>query len=461
MEKKVDYHALSRYGLKLADQKSTRVKRAEIFYDASNYLSLEIEENSIKHSEMGSDEGMSIRVIDKRGSLGFAFTNKLEKSSIEKMVNTSIKMMNSGTPDPDFRDLPSSYRDYPKVSGLFDKNIKELQIEDSTRYIEDIIRVCRDDEKAISQSASFKSAYSKIMIMNSNGVEVQDKDTNCLVYSQMIVEDKVSKDISSGTDWQLERNLAVINPLKIAEKALEKAHNNLNRKKIKNMKCPLILTPSGAINLILQPIAMGINAETYQYKRGFLVGKLGTKIGSKLLTIEDNALIDGAAGSSSFDGEGVPCQNRKIIENGTLLKSGLLHNSYTANKENIKSTGNSSRSSYSSLPSIDSSNFMLTPGDIPKAEIMQDVKRGILMDDTGDSPNFATGDFSGLILQGNLIENGEIKHPLNETMIAINLLDLFKKIDAISKEVEIFGSYRAPYVRIDEVQILGGKSSTQ
>jgi PmbA protein len=338
---------------------------------------------------------------------------------------------------------------------LFDNNLKELQIEDATHYVEDIIKICRNDESAISQSAIFKSAYTKRLIMNSNGLEVQDKETNCMVYSQMIVKDKISKDKSSGTEWQLKRNLAEINAKQMAQKALLKAKNNLNRKKINNMKCPLILTPSGAINLILQPISMAINAETYQYKRGFLVGKLDSIIASECLNIEDNALLDGAAGSSSFDGEGVPCQNKKIIENGKFLKSGLLHNSYTANKDEVESTGNAFRSSYSSLPSISSSNFTLKPGDGSREEIIQDVKKGILMDDTGDSPNFATGDFSGLILQGNLIENGEIKHPLNETMIVINLLDLFKKIKIISKEFEVYGTFQAPYVRIDDVQILG------
>ena len=455
MENHVDYHALSSYGLKLVDRDSYKVKSSEIFFERSNYLTLEVEENFVKYSEMGSDEGISIRVIDDRGSIGFAFTNKIEKRSIEKMTMTAIKMMNAGTPDPDFQDLPLSFHQYPRVKDLFDNNLKDLQIEDATRYVKDLINICRNDELAISQSAVFKTAYTKRLIMNSNGLEVQDKETNCMTYSQIIVKDKISKDKSSGTEWQIKRNLAEINVTQMAKKALLKAKNNLNRKKIKNIRCPLILTPSGAIDLILQPISMAINAETYQYKRGFLVGKLDSILGSECLNIDDNALIDGAAGSSSFDGEGVPCQNKKIIENGKLLKSGLLHNSYTANKDNIDSTGNASRTSYSSLPSISSSNFILKPGDGSREEIIQDVKKGILMDDTGDSPNFATGDFSGLILQGNLIENGEIKHPLNETMIAINLLDLFKNIKIISKEFEVYGTFQAPYIRIDDVQILG------
>ena len=138
------------------------------------------------------------------------------------------------------------------------------------------------------------------------------------------------------------------------------------------------------------------------------------------------------------------------------MKSGLLHNTYTAVKEGVESTGNAHRKSYTDVPSISNTNCILSSGDFTKDEIFNDVKKGILLDYTGDSPNISTGDFSGLILHGNLIEDGELVHPLNETMLAINLLDLFKNVDAVSKDLKTYGSYQAPYVRIKDVQILGG-----
>ena len=97
----------------------------------------------------------------------------------------------------------------------------------------------------------------------------------------------------------------------------------------------------------------------------------------------------------------------------------------------------------------------MKPGDYTQDEMTKDVKRGIILEYTGDSPNITTGDFSGLILQGNLIENGEIKEPLNETMFGINLFDLFNNLDAVSKEYKTYGRYQAPYVRINDVQIIG------
>ncbi len=452
---KPDVYTLAKYGLDLAEKQDSGLKCAEIYIGQTKYINIEIEENSIKNSEIGSDYGISIRLINKKGALGFAFTNKLFESSLAKIVKMAIKMMNAGTNDPDFKNLPEKYEKYPKVKDLFYKETKNLQIEDSLSYVEDLIKICNEDDLAISQTANFLSSYSKSYIFNSNGLEIQGKDTYCMLSSQIIVKDKVTKDTSFGYDWQSERKINDLNAVYIVKNALDEAKRNLNRVKIKSLKVPLILTPNGTISFIMGPISSAINAEAFQYKRSFLVGKRGQTIGSELLTIEDNALIDGAVGSKIFDGEGVPCQNKIIIDKGKFLKDGLLHNSYTAGKEGIRSTGNASRAAYNSIPKIGSTNFLMQTGDFSKDEMIKDIKEGIILDSTGDSPNIVTGDYSGLIMHGNLIKDGEIKEPLNETMFGINLLDLFTKIDAISKEFKIYGGFQAPYVRIKEINIIG------
>ncbi len=455
MNDKADIYSLANYGLKLAQNKISTLKCAEVFLNKDSSNNIEVEENSVKNIETYEGGGVSIRVIDNRGSLGFAYTNNIEKKSINKIVDIAIKMMKVGTEDSDFIDLPYQYKNYPNVKGLFDSNLKNLEIEDSIKYVEDLIKICNDDELAIAQSANFSSIYSKSYIFNSNGLEINGKETSCTIFSEIIVKDKISKDTSSGFDSQRERNLKNLNAESVAENALKIAKRNLNRIKIEDMKGPLILTPRGTIGLILEPIISAINGETFQYKRSFLVDKRNEILATEDFTIKDNALIDGLVGSSIFDGEGVPRKNKTLFENGKFLKEGLLHNSYTAGKEGVESTGNASRRSYSSIPSIGITNFILEPGNFSKEDMIKDVKKGVILDYTGDSPNIATGDFSGLILYGNLILDGEIKDPLNETMIGINLLDLFKNIDAISKEFKIYGPYHAPFVRIQDVQIIG------
>ena len=457
MDNTIDIFELANYGIKIAEKKAPNFKCAEIFVGKSEYTNIELEENSIKFSEIGSDHGVSIRIYNKRGSLGFAFTNKLNKRIIEKIIKNAIKMMNAGTADPNFQNLPLKYKTYPNVKKLYDLNIKTLTIEDSIEYVKELITVCEDDDLAISQSGDFTSSCNISYVFNSNNIEVFEKETVFSISSNIIVKNESTGETSNGYESQIKRKLKDISGTNTALEALKNAKRNLNRIKIKTKKMPVILSPKGTINLILNPIASAINAELFQYKRSFLVDKREKVIGSEYLTLEDNALIDGAVGSSNFDGEGVPCKNKKIIDKGFFLKSGLLHNSYTAGKEGVESTGNASRRSFSSVPSIGISNFVMQTGTSSIEEMIQDVKEGIFLNSTGDSANISTGDFSGLISQGNIIKNGEIKQALNETMFGINLLDLFKNIDAVSKDYRIYGSFKAPYVRVNDVQIIGSK----
>jgi PmbA protein len=447
--------SLANIGLKFAEKKSTTLQCAELFINESRYLNIEIEENSIKNSETGFDQGVSIRVVDKRGSLGFTYTNNIKQKAIEKIIVRALKMMNAGTGDPDFKDFPSIYTNYPRVKNLVDKELKNIQIDGALPYIKELINACDNDDLAISQSAGFTSNYSKTYIFNTNGLEISGQDTLCTITSNIIVKDPITKDTSFGYEWQSDRSLKNISASETAKNSLKNAKKNLNRKKIKSRKVPIILTPTGTISFILAPIAAAINAESVQYKRSFLVGKLYKIIGSEYLSVDDNALINGAAGSSSFDGEGVPCKNKPIFKEGKFLN--IIHNSYTAGKDGIESTGNAARGSYSSVPSIGITNLILQPGDFKKDEMIQEISDGIILDYTGDSPNITTGDFSGLILQGNVIKNGEIKEPLNETMFGVNLIDLFKNIDAISKEFKTYGAFHAPFVKIKELQIIGAR----
>jgi PmbA protein len=456
MNNNIDSYRFVQKLLNLVEKKNNnKIKCAEAYLSKDEYINVDIEENSIKYSKLGVEKGISIRVFDKRGACGFAFTNKFQNKFLENMVQNAIRLMKGATPDIDFKDLPKKYKQYPNINNLFDKNIKALEIEDASQFIEDIIEVCKNDESAISQSADFKTNCSEVIILNSNGINISRKETVCSFSSNIIAKDKDTKETSFGSDWLAVRNLDELNTKKVAQNALEKAKRNLNRKRVKKMNVPLILTPQGAISLILRPLSLAINAETFQYKRSFLVGHRGEKIGSKLMNIEDNGLIDGATGSSICDDEGIPNKNKKIIEKGKFLQHGLLHNSYTAAKEGIESTGNALRSSYSSPPGIGVNNFIFHSGNSSKNDIIKEISRGILLDYTGDSPNISTGDFSGLILQGNLIKNGEITHPLNETMVGINLFNLFKNISAVSKESKTYGKYSAPYIKINNVNVIG------
>ena len=362
MEVEIDGFRWGEKVLKLLQKKDPTINYAEVYIRLDDILNLEIEENSVKNSRMKLKKGISTRCFDDRGACGFAFTNRIKEKNIEDITTSAIKLMKSGTEDPDFKGLPSEYKKYPQVQDLYDKKIAELQIDKTSQYASELVEVCEEDELAISQSGNFISESSEIFILNSNGISISEKRAFASISSNMILKDKKTNESSFGYERQSVRNLDELNAREVALNALKDGKRNLNRGKVEKMTVPIILTPKGAINLILEPLSSAINAETFQYNRSFLVGHRGEKIASDLINIEDNALIEGGIGSRTFDDEGVPCRDKKIIDNGRFLEQGLLHNSYTAGKEGTESSGNAVRSSYGSLPQISHTNLILAPG---------------------------------------------------------------------------------------------------
>ena len=62
MDNEAEIFELASYGIKFAEKKYPSYKCAEIFIGKSEYTNIEIEENSIKYSELGGDNGVSVRI---------------------------------------------------------------------------------------------------------------------------------------------------------------------------------------------------------------------------------------------------------------------------------------------------------------------------------------------------------------------------------------------------------------
>jgi len=190
-----------------------------------------------------------------------------------------------------------------------------------------------------------------------------------------------------------------------------------------------------------------------QNKMSRWIGQLNQKVTSDSLTIEDNGLFPGGAGSSAFDREGISRKPLKIIDKGIL--SSYLYNSYSANKENRASTGHAVGGTRS-IPGIGPSNILVNPGEKTQADLIKEIKKGLFVTRLSVQPNPFSGDFSGVVKGGFIIEDGELKRPVIETMIAGNIFSLLNQISGLSSERKKVSSFLIPYCRIEDVSITSG-----
>ncbi|MHA1730120.1 MAG: TldD/PmbA family protein [Promethearchaeota archaeon] len=435
------------------------VQHWELFGGISRLKSIKIEKGYPKHLKSTQSTAITGRFYKSNGSIGSMCVTRLSKPSVESSIKSAIKLMRSSIPNPEFIGLAEPPEKYPNIKTIWDPDISELKIEDTERITKLFLEQMHKDKKDRIKSISGGFGYSdsRISVVNSNGINISEKSTSVSLSAEFMMEEMVNgnKENSTGYDWQSYNEYKSVEPQSIFDFAYNMAVQGLKKVKIETNFYPVIFSPMAVDLLICSPICAGLNALSVYQKRSFLQDKLDKQIGSEILGIRDDPWLDGGLETSPFDVEGTPTRPLNVLENG-IVKS-FLHNSYTANLFNTNSTGHASRGFYSASIGIATSNIIMKNGNKSIKSMISETDNGIYLEYSGDSPNIVTGEFSGLIANGYLIEDGKLGRSLKETMLGVNLLELYNKIENISKETKRMGSVYLPYVKVSALKISGSK----
>jgi PmbA protein len=122
----------------------------------------------------------------------------------------------------------------------------------------------------------------------------------------------------------------------------------------------------------------------------------------------------------------------------------------------VENTGNASRPSYSGLPSISTSNFIISPGTGTLDDLISEIDRGVLCRNTADRPNMTTGDLSAMLFEGFYVERGEIKHPLKNTLVGINMRDLLQRISRVGSDTKTTLAMITPSFVVEKATVTSG-----
>lgn len=444
------YEQLSTKIEKVLD-KTTEIKKFEIFCTSNQDTKITYEKGEIKDATQKSGGGLGLRVIGEHGKEGITFTSDFSTNALELIIIQSTKMMKAATANPFFQDLAHPSKSYTDISGIYDPRIEHICPDDIDDLLAPILNLMNKPIHPHSLSGSFNSTFGTVFIKNSNGIQQWQKYTTagCNVECSL----KNNGIPSSGFDWQTTCQIKDLNIENVAKRCYKMAKRGLKRHSMQSGEYPIILSPLAVASFLINPLTSAINAEMVQNQSSFLANDLNQKIGSELLTIHDEPHITGKIGTESFDAEGKATKPITIVKNGELKE--FYHNTLTASKFKTISNGHASRSSYSTGIGIGNYNLIMENGSKSFKNMISDVKHGIFFEYSGDSPNYVSGDFSGLIMTGYVIENGELGPALLETLISINLKDAFQKIIEISKERIWVDEILAPYVKIDPVVISG------
>ncbi|MEM2849516.1 MAG: TldD/PmbA family protein [Candidatus Bathyarchaeia archaeon] len=424
------------------------------FYDVvasySRSLSISILGKGIKEATSHVDVGIGVRVFKNKG-MGVAFSQSLEDKDIETIVKQAVGFAKVSQPDPYFKGIPGPSK-APEVPGLCDDEIVNLTLESVSRIPREMIEASESVRRGAMYFGGFGAGHAKAYLMTSTGVSIGLEKTQASAYIQPVYRD--GDDVGSSFEFDYATSLSNINPQWIGKRAAENAVKQFGSKRVESGSMPLILMPEASGDSLFFNLLAALSGESAAKGRTFASGLLNKQIGPENLEVLDDGTIPGAVASSTYDGEGVPKRQLKVVEKGTVLT--FLHNSYSAGIMNVESTGHAIRGGYGGYVGAGPSNIKVKPGDSTLDEMVAETKRGILVTRGSFTPNMVSGEFSATIDEGFLIEDGERKHPVKNLMAGGHIVNLFRDIELISKEGRVFGGgHFFPAVKIREVKLSG------
>lgn len=191
----------------------------------------------------------------------------------------------------------------------------------------------------------------------------------------------------------------------------------------------VIFTPD-SLGTLLEPVLQALSGYTIMKGTSPFQDAIGEAIAAPLLTVANRPCSPDFL-AASFDGDGVPASDLAIITGGTLEHH--LIDWYTSRKLDRPMTAGPSA-------------FDVVPGDKTFDEIVASTERGIVLGRfSGGSPNPKL-DFSGVAKNSFYVEDGRVRHAIQETMVAGNFADLLQSIHAVGSNAVNYGGHRFPAV---------------
>jgi PmbA protein len=225
----------------------------------------------------------------------------------------------------------------------------------------------------------------------------------------------------------------------------------LGSRKVETQECAIVFDPEVSRSIVGTIFSVA-NGSAFWRKSSYLVGKEGELVASALVTIFDDPLIPRAPGSKPFDGDGLATRRNSVVDKGVLAP--VLCDVYSARKLGRQSTGSAGRG-IGGNPGPTTSNLIMQPGAISRAELLRQTGRGLYVTSLmGFGFNPVTGDFSRGA-QGFWIEGGELTFPVSEVTIAANFDEILKRIDLVADDLELRTSTSAPTFRVSHMTLAG------
>ena len=415
---------------------------AEVEVSAAIGQSVTVRHGEVETVEYNRDKGLGITVYfgQRRGN---ASTSDLSVEAVERTVDAACAIARH-TAEDDAAGLPDAGQ-------LFKGDAPDLDLFHPWGLtVEEAIEIARRtegaalavDKRITNSEGGTVSAYDTDFILaNTRGFLSGYPSSKASISVGVVAEDAggMQRDYWFATHRDPQR---LDSPELIGRIAGERAVRRLGGRRLPTTEAPVLFDANIAGSLIGHFVSAASGSSLYR-RSSFLLDRLGSPVFSPVVQIVEEPHLPGEIASSYYDAEGVTTRSRGIIAAGVL--EGWFLSTYSARKLGLETTGNAGGNH----------NLIVKPGALDLEGLVKRMGRGLLVTDLmGQGVNTVTGDYSRGA-SGFWVEGGEIRFPVEEITIAGSLLDMFKGIEAVGRDVLVRGSKQNGSILVDRMTIAG------
>ncbi|MBQ6810579.1 MAG: TldD/PmbA family protein [Firmicutes bacterium] len=419
----------------------------EIYWGRRSSASTQMRAGEISDDNASDRSGYSVRVI-KNGVSGFSYGVALSEESLRRSVDDAL--LSCGFLEKnDHYHFTAPGKAYPEIE---QHSAPFCGFSEKKEYLDRMFEAAQCDPRISKvERTAVSETMGSVRIMNSLGLDLY-RESSYVSASATVVSSEGEEEYI-GSEFKAAPNFSEIDYDLLGKKAAEDGLDKLGASPIDTAELPVLFCPDAVIDLlgILLPSFLGDHVEKGMSR---FKDYLGEKIAADGIYLYDDALMAESVLKIPFDDEGQPCGKNCLIRDG--VANMFLYNNEYASRANTESTGNGFCSSHKSLPSVGLSSFYLQKGDRSLDSVVGSLKKGLWVKDLMGlhMADAVSGNFS-LGAVGKLIENGEVTKGVRGVMVAGNLFDLLKDVEALCDDFTVFGDVGAPSFLINSLKISG------
>lgn len=426
----------------ILDAARRRFEAAEVYEEARETVSVRFEDSRLKEIRTEQRRGLGLRVVDE-GRIGFASTTDLRDP--DRLVDMAAASAAFGD-EAEF-EMPGQPAEVAEVATC-DDAMADVSAQDMVEMGREGLAMSREADEDYLFACHVTRAAHRQRLLNTAGLDFayDSSRMSADVEIEEVGEDGLLQVYEYRT-WSRPFDSVVGLTQTVLDKV--RAASTVAPTKLEAM--PMIFTPKALGNL-LGPIEQALNGKLVHKGSSILRDRIGEQIIDPRLTIADDPTVDWAPGSCPLDDEGVPTERRPVFEDGVLRS--YMADLQTAGLLGIEPTGHGFRS-YSSRPSPSSTNTVLSTGGTSYDDMLSGMGRGLIIEQTLGSgqSNTLAGEFSVNVALGFLVEDGEVQGRVKDCMVAGNVYETLKQVEAIGSEREWFGSTWAPPIMVGGLKL--------